>query len=282
MNIQPSPSNILARARRLGTAAVVAAAAHVADAGQLTLDYTGVSTYSNSGFFTGSVAPGNTGGAIIANGFKLYGSETISDSLFWRWDQNYQQTVPGYDTTGIAFIWGGKITGGTTSADTLTAPFEFSLDFTNLGLEEYPRANVAVSVGYSGYEYVPSGWQSAPLGQSWGSDTQWYNFDAPGTYEISGTASTNLTDSSDTLYWFAQATVNWESEFVSSRNWNGGYGTLNGDTLTFTIPQNSIDVAYLPAAAPSQGVPDGGATVGLLGAAIGALAFFQRLRRQRL
>lgn len=287
MNTSHPASGVLARARRLGAGVVLAGAvAQTAIAATLSLDYMGVGKYSNSGFFKSGLDSSKADGEIIPGGFKLSGSETITDSIFWRWDSIDQRTVPGFDTTGIAFVWGGTINGATTSYDSIGAPFDFLLDFTNNISDPYANVNVEISVGVRNQQYVPQDWGgSGPGSSAWASNTQWFSFSEAGSYHQTGNMSVNLWETTDQLYWYAFAAVHWNNEFVSSRNWNGSYSKLSGDSLTFTIPTNSIDVAYVPGQRPPDNnppnptVPDGGSTAGLLGVAA-LMGFLLRGRKR--
>lgn len=277
-------SSILARARRLGSSALLAvvplAAPVDAVASSMTLDYSFAGDYSNSGWFIGAPDDSKADGIILPGGFKLWGNATLTDSMFWRYDSYYQETVPRSDFTGVAFAWGGRITGGTTSEDKLSAPFEFSVDFTGPD-SSYISVNTYLRLGYSTnpYEISPDSNTSIPSnnGGNYTSFSQSYN--SAGLHEETGNLSINLMDTPDDLYWFAVLTVDWNNEFVSSRNWQGSYVTLNGDTMDITIPQNSIDVTYIPGTPPpTHGVPDSGSTLALF--AVGLLAL-RGLHRRR-
>lgn len=281
---QPRTPSILARARRLGAGAAIAIAAQAAMAETtLTLDYSGVGNYSSSGFFTGDIDTTKTSGAALPGGFKLSGSQTVSDGIFWRYDPYTQQIEPGSSTTGFGMVWGGTITGNTTASDVLSAPFDFSLSFTNNLPEPNPNVSIALTLGILNAPFTPNQYSSGPTFNNLASTTQSFYYDTAGTTETSGTIALNLIDndaSSNQLYWYAFADVNWSSEFVSSNYWNGSTAKLSGDTLTFTVPNHSIDVQYTPGNAPTNNVPDGGSTAWLLGGALIALGVRTRRRRR--
>lgn len=275
---------ILARAKRLGASTLVAIVPLAAQvdvaATTMTLDYSAVGQSTNSGWFVGVPDESKADGIILPNGFKLWGSETLNDSMFWRYDENYGGLVPRYDFTGTSFVWGGKITGGTTAEDTLSAPFDFSVGFTNGNTANtYTGVSVSLKLGYS-YEprHALEQWQSVnPYNAA--NYTSYSNYySEAGTFHETGSLSVNLTDSSSDLYWFAVLSVDWNNEFNSGRWWNGSYQSLNGDTLTVTIPQNSIDVTHIPATPPVSTVPDTGSTVALLGLSCLGLGWLRRRR----
>jgi hypothetical protein len=279
INTATVPS-ILSRAKRLGTTtllALVPLAAQVeVAASPLTLDYSAAGQSTSSGWFVGAPDESKADGIVMENGFKLWGGDTLNDAMFWTNDE-YYGLVPRYDFTGVSFIWGGKITGGSTANDKIAAPFDFSVSFTN-AVEEtsYSGVNVSLSLGYS---YDPhqglQQYQSIKPYNIGGENSYGASYSTAGSYHETGNISVNLTDTPNDLYWYALLTVDWSNEFNSGWYWNGNYHTLNSDTLTITIPQNSIDVTHVPGNAPGN-VPDTGSTAALLGLALVALGGLRR------
>src|SRR5688572_9841338 len=105
----PPSSSLLSRAKRLGVGALIAVTPCASMvAAQLTLDYSASSNFSSSGWFTGTRDDSKANGFIIADGFKLWGSDSRTDGMFWRYDRDGNLEA-GSDTTGLAFVWGGKI-----------------------------------------------------------------------------------------------------------------------------------------------------------------------------
>lgn len=245
-----STPSILSKAKQIGAAATLAVAAATSAHADLTLDYSAAGNYSNSGWFTGVLQDSEADGIIIDDGFKLWGESTRTDGIFWRYDDIYDMTVPGSDTTGIAMVWGGKITGATSSDDVLTAPYDFSMFFTHLDAAfHYTQVQGSLTLGFSEYAHTPAQWQSGPKSNYYNSDSEYFSYYAPGTYNELGDLSVNLieTDADTDLYWFVQLEMHIDHEHVSPRNWSSGnYSKLDGDTFTLTVPQNSIDVTFIP------------------------------------
>src|SRR5690606_9532166 len=279
-----SSNSLLARAKRLGAGAALVLASQAPASAALVLDYSVVGSYSNSGWFTGEMDSSKADGIILPAGFKLWGSETRTDSMFWRYDDYYGETVPRPDTTGIAFAWGGRILGATSYDDVLSAPFDFSVEFTNLLPAAYPYVNVNLTLGYRHDEYTPQAYQSGPTSSAWDYRSFSTSYSEAGVYNETGNLELNLPETDGVLedgqtadlHWFAFLTVDWNHEFVSSRNWQGSYATWNGDTLTVTIPQNSIDVTYTPGTPPASSVPDASSSLTLLGLGLLGLLTWHR------
>lgn len=280
MNVASSRSALLNRVHALArrtTLVVLPLAASASAYAGLTADYSVVGTYSNSGFFTGTMETDATYHAIIDDGFKLSGEKTITDGLFWRYDETYEMTVPGFDTTGIAFLWGGSMEGSTAYDDKLFIDYEFSVEFdhTVAGMYDTPYVSIELRLGYDTNPYTPAPYQSSP----WGSySSTWLDANEAGLHEFEGTLEHYLTDSSSEypIYWYVQLAVHWNHEFVSSRWWEpGNYASLNGDMMTIIVPDHSIDVTFQPAV---QVVVPEPASIAGLGALVGAVYLLLRRR----
>ncbi|MDB6092998.1 MAG: hypothetical protein JWM32_560 [Verrucomicrobia bacterium] len=280
--------SLLSRAQRLGSGALLALVPFVAPvkATIMTIDYSASTNVSNSGWFTGTRDDSKADGIIINNGFKLWGGDTRSDSMFWRYNPFTQQTEPGYDTTGLAFVWGGTIKGATSYQDKLTAPFDFTVTFTD---NDGGRTSVSSNliIGYRTTPYSPypdnNSNPTVPTSGAYNYTNSYHSYNEAGTYHETGNLNVGLsqTDAETDLYWFALLTIDWSSEFVSAANWRGSYQTLSGDTLSVTIPQNSIDVTYseyVPEPPPSSTVPEAGSTLALLALALAGMVGLRRWR----
>lgn len=274
-------------ARGVLAAAPLAALAPAAEAVVLTADYAAVRSFSNSGFFSSGFAPDMTSlqASTLPGGFKLSGSRTISDSLFWQYDESIPGSRPRFDTTGMIFLWGGEIQGATTWEDKLSAPYEFTVDvdFTSsISFYEDAQVSLALTIGYTTEAYHPITHPNDPFQQttnppSGNGNTEWFSIDTAGTHAFSGLLETGLFDSpaDEAKYWYVYLTVDWQNEFVSNRWWSQDQGaySLNGDELTLTVPTNSIDITY-------TAIPEPGAWGALFGglALAGALAWRRRRR----
>jgi hypothetical protein len=200
--------------------------------------------------------------------------------MFWYYNSYYEQVMPTYDTSGIAFAWGGRITGATSYMDMLSAPFDFTVAFTNLLGVPYPNVYAQLTLGFRTDAYTPGQYNSIPQNGGGGSSTSTYldGYTTAGSYHETGNLSLNLTDTDagTDLYWYAVLRVDWNHEMVSPSYWSGSYYTLNGDTLTVTVPDHSIDVTYVPESTP--GVPDSGSSIALLGLTMMGLVCLHRRR----
>lgn len=288
-------SSILSKAKTLGAIAAVAAAPAATQAITLTLDYSVSADYSNSGWFMGGETFDDAGvdGTIIAGGFKLWGVVERDDSMFWRWDNQQQKTVPRSDATGIIMAWGGKILGATTSLDVIKAPYEFAIEFAHTIANEYdsPYVNAELVIGWGekpDYEEnydTPREYDSAYVNGTNNSASQWFSYDTAGGHEEDGEIEVSLqdTDGSKDLFWFASLAVNFNHEYANSWYWDDNYSKLNGDTMSVVVPQNSIDVTYVPGAQTNPGtpnsVPDGGSFAAIY--ALLGLGMMYRLTRKR-
>ena len=250
-----SDNNLLERARALaGSTAFVAlplaAVAPAANAVTLLTDYSVVGEYSNSGWFMSWLDDAAADATPLGNGFKLTGSKTITDSLFWRWDDNVQATVRRYDVTGMAFAWGGAIDGGLRPGDAISAPFDLILDYTHtlpqFAAYDYYGVNWHLTVGLRAdgdSPYTPDFYRTLPTSNSVSYADAYGSVDQPGQFGFSGNLNISIDDwsASQATHWYAVLTVDW-NDALAQRGYEDTHGSHNGDTLTFTVPGDSIDL----------------------------------------
>lgn len=282
-----SDQTLLERARRLAgkttlVALSLAAAPVVGHAASLVHDYSAVGEYSNSGFFTGALDESAADAAVQGLGFKLTGSQTVSDSMFFAWNDYYQQTLRKYDTTGIAFVWGGALDGTLSGGETLSAPFDFSIDFSHTAplLDPYSiyyaHVGWTLTLGFRSDAYVPGEGLGPDMGALYGNST-YGSADVAGLHQFTGSVDV-MTDAwiaANATSWFAMLSVEWAEPLVGG-GWEDTAGTVNGDYLTVTIPNQSIDVALLPAA---SAVPVPGAFWLFGSGVLGLFSFRRRIVR---
>jgi len=270
-----SNTTLLQQARQLVQMGVIAAlplqamATTEADTGdtapvstaQLQADFAGVGNYSNSGFFTGELDTSQASVSTLGLGFKLSGDRTFQDSeLYNRRYSSCDDTgcdasslyYSRGDTTGISFLWGGRVTGDFAPGDQLKAAYEFTIDWTHTATAnpyDYAYVNWDLKLGFTDVpppspdEYY-NWYASGPYNQTY-ADTLY----DPGVIEVSGLLSSY--DAPDypsyaangEWYWFAQLTVNLEEAGV---RWTSpgdpAPANINGDYLRVIVPGNSIDV----------------------------------------
>ena len=146
MNTQPSLSSRAAALSAAGKTILPLACAATASAATLNFDFFGAGLYDNSGFFASTVTlPAIGGGMTQGTGFKLYGSSSIADSAFYRYDDIQNEFYPRYDGDGLALLWGGSISGSLSAGDVLSAPFDFGYAFTH-------------TPAFSGDTYISNPW----------------------------------------------------------------------------------------------------------------------------
>lgn len=135
---------------------------------QLQADFSTVGTYSNSGFFTGELDESRATGSTLGMGFKLSGQSEFSDSqLYNRYYGScddgicdpYSLYYSRGDTTGTAFVWGGKVTGELIASDELKAAYEFTIDWSHTPRPDagaYDQAWVSwgLTLGFSNMVYA--------------------------------------------------------------------------------------------------------------------------------
>jgi hypothetical protein len=98
--------------------------------------------------------------------------------------------------------------------------------------------------------------------------------DAAGQQQFQGNLDLTLDDwaATNAASWYVMLSVEW-SDPLASPGWEDTHGSMNGDTLTLTIPNQSIDVDLISSAV----VPAPGAAW-LLGSALLGLASVGRRR----
>lgn len=234
------------------------ACAASASAATLNFDFFGAGLFDNSGFFSSTLwTPAVGGGQTQGTGFKLYGTETITDSAFYRYDDNLQQTVPRSDGDGIALLWGGSINGSVTAGDVLYAPYDIEYGFTftpSFTGDTYISNNWEVTIGLLDWSSKTTvNWAEdaafGGLGSLASSSVNGGQYDSDGDFAHTGnlelTVSEYDIESYTPTHWYVlyEVLVDHENGYYDFANWD----TLpkrNGDTLTVTVPQNSIDLAY--------------------------------------
>jgi hypothetical protein len=262
-----SSSSLLSKANALATAGktiLPLACAATASAASLNFDFFGSGLFDNSGWFVSTLTVPSSGGGITqGTGFKLHGTDSITDSAFYRYDNLYGQTVPRSDGDGLALLWGGSITGSLLPGDILSAPFDLNYAFTHIPAgpgDTYISNDWKLTLGlvkWNGAE--PLNWAVDASNSGFGSiitstNTSGYE-SAAGSYsrtgEIGLTVEEWMTGSDSPSHWFVrlEVLVNHENGYHS--DWDTK-PKLNGDTLTVTVPQNSIDISYLAIPEPSS------------------------------
>ncbi|MCB1132819.1 MAG: PEP-CTERM sorting domain-containing protein [Verrucomicrobiae bacterium] len=276
-------SSLTSRAAGLaaaGKSVLPLAMAASASAASLNFDFFGSAMYDNSGFFISTLTPPAVGGGITqGTGFKLYGSESLDDSAFYRYDSFLEETVARSDGDGLGMLWGGSIDGSLQAGDVISAPFEFDYSFTHTPAFEgdtYVSNPWQIRLGLldrTGYD--PINWsEDAAYGQLWAFHSvqeQGYQSEA-GSYSVTGTISLTLEEwmlnGNNPTHWFVELAVlvEHENDYFA---FNGPFPKLNGDVLNVTVPQNSIDIAYQAIPEPSS----------LVIVASGGLLLMRRRRR---
>ena len=270
--------NLQDRAKALLLSAAAPAIVTSAQAASLSLDYVGSGLYDNSGFFVSSAPLASAGGTTQGTGFKLFGTDTIADSVFYRTDSE-GRTRPRSDGDGLGMIWGGAINGTLTEGTTVVAPYEFSFNYTHTPANEFDSPQVTWDlimgffdsngnvVDFSSDTYFAIE-QSNDTVRNSSNDSTDVDYNIPGAFDVSGNLEYEFFEDSPVTHWFVILNVLVQHE-NDARNFDGPFGKRNGDTLTVTVPENSIDIAVIPE--PSSM---------LLGAAglIGGLAIRRRER----
>lgn len=245
---------------------------------ELEAGYSATATYSNSGWFTGEIDTTKTSVSTLGLGFKLSGDNRFEDAQ--RYTKSYYScddsgcdagsvVYSRGDTTGIAMVWGGRVTGEFGQDDRLMAGYEFLLDWTHTpvadGLYDYASVSWNLVIGvnegsWDGSPYVPEQYQSLPgnMGGYTGSASGY--LDTPGSSWISGEIEAWLPTPDYTpeggWHWFAQLTVDFDEAGVRW-TWPGdpAPASINGDYLRVMVPNQSIDVGInaIPTAVPEAG-----------------------------
>ena len=248
-----STRNLMDRARALaGTSSLVvlplAATAPAAQAVDLVHDFSVVGEYSSSGWFMSWLDDAAADAVPNGGGLGLTGSKTIDDGLFWAWNNYYELTLRRYDVTGMAFAWGGSIGGEVNPGDFLSAPFDFTVDFTHTepAFPAYDRTGVSwrLTVGLTDQSYEPQTWQSLPGSYNYLASSTVYGYtDTAGQYAYQGEMQVNVENWAqiDSLHWYAVLTVDWTDPLARS-GYEDTQGSLNGDTLTVSGNGQIIDL----------------------------------------
>lgn len=240
------------------------ACAASASGASLNFDYFGSGIFDNSGWFISTLTtPANGGGLTQGTGFKLYGSDTLDDSAFYYYDSYYNETQPLFDGDGLGLLWGGSINGSLAAGDVLSAPYEFEYSFTHTPAfpgDSYVSNPWNLSLGLISWQgNGPFDWATEAGSSGFGSiitvSSELGYADTAGNYRNTGTINLSLDEFdlefSTPTHWFVRLTVLLEHE---NDYWGSGPGfpKWNGDTLTVTVPQNSIDLAYIPVPEPTS------------------------------
>lgn len=227
----------------------------------LQADFSSVGTYSNSGFFTGELDESKASGSTLGMGFKLSGQTEFHDSQLYNrlygscWDGVCDASTLYYDrgdTTGVAFVWGGKVTGTLVDGDQLKAAYEFTLDWTHtvptgLGYD-YASVNWALTMGFANASGVEG---SVGIRDILG-NRRGYNSTSGSLYDTGATTLTGELsaqhyayewEENPEWYWFVMLEAHLNE---AGPSWTGygdpAPGSINGDVLRVTVPQNSIDI----------------------------------------
>lgn len=257
-----------------------------AQAGLSSLDASYTGYYNNSGFFTeiatsndeneyipiGTTPEGSTvGGEVLGDGFKLYGSSTMSDSELGQIG-NDPYANSGNVATGLGFVWIGSLQNAPQEGDKLVFDYEFDISFTdnnNTGSSVYWEIHAGIFPAYD---------DDAQSFAEPFSSIQSYSYSADGGVETAGTTRIEGTAESDEVYLEEGAEYFWGVWLVTEWYDSDDYqAQKSGDTFTVTVPTNSIDVGLNAAPGGTTTVP-APFGVGLLG--FGALMFGARLRGQ--
>lgn len=252
---------------------------------QLQADFSAAGTYSNSGFFTGELDEAKAQASTLGMGFKLSGQSQFDDSQLYKryYSGCYDGACDPYslyysrgDTTGQAFIWGGKVTGNLIDGDQLKAAYEFTIDWTHTPRPDagpYDQAWVswALTLGFSNMAYaeqpVEPQWLKGNARSSSSTSDSLYDTGATTfTGELSAQHYAYDWEEQD-IYWFVllEAHLN---EPGPRWTWPGDAApaNINGDFLRVTVPQNSIDVGVNAVPVPeAEGYVMGLAGLGVLG-----------------
>ena len=120
------PVTLMDKARTLaGKSALLIlpiAAATPAQTATLQADYSFVGEHSSSGWFMSAASFNDlaAGATTSGNSARLTADHQVDDGMFWTWNDLAQETMRRYDVTGVAFAWGGGVTGAVFKALSLT------------------------------------------------------------------------------------------------------------------------------------------------------------------
>jgi MYXO-CTERM domain-containing protein len=241
------------------------ASAALVSSDDLSLDAAYVGYWNASGFFTQpayydedfrrTFGPGTPEGATLSAigldaGLKLYGSATMSDAVLGSVDGD--RFFSGNEVYGLAFAWTGGLATPAELGDFLALDYEFDLQFTGEGPVSY-----TVTAGFAtiyGDAYVPRLYSSTNPNLATRGESSGYLTEA-GSYALTGSVTTdqlgeNNFDETASYQWFVSLTAYWSDPDLFNV-------TKSGDTLTVTVPQNSIDVGRnaVPGVQPPTDVP---------------------------
>jgi hypothetical protein len=260
------------------------ASAALVSSEDLSLDAAYVGYWNASGFFTQPAyydgnfdrffGPGTPEGATLSAigldaGLKLYGSATMSDNVLGSVDGD--SFFNGNEVYGLAFAWTGTLATPAELGDFLALDYEFDLSFTGEGQVSY-----TLTAGFRPvYEepYVPGLYTSTNSNLATQGESSGYLTEA-GEYALTGSVTTGELaefnfDETASYQWVVTLTTYWSDPDLFNT-------TKSGDTLTVTVPQNSIDVGRnaVPGVQPPVGVP----APSVLALLAGGLAFLLRRR----
>jgi len=263
-----SDQTLMHRARNLaGRTALVAlplaAAAPAAEAVNLLHDYSFAGEYSSSGWFMTWFDDAAAGASVLGNGQSLTAGKTVSDGMFFAWNQLAEKTLRRYDVTGIAFAWGGAIDGALNPGDILAMSYDFLIDFTHtqpaLGDFDYANVSWQLSMGVrdSAFEpvyHIENYGQPVPRSSTIEyRDVSGY-LPEPGTHRFQGNLDLEASDwsASQAAHWFVMISLDWTDSYTRG-GYEDGTGSANGDTLSFTTALESIDLTVTPTSSTQEG-----------------------------
>ena len=264
-----------------------------ASTAQLQADFSAAGTYANSGWFTGELDESKAAGSTLGMGFKLSGHNELTDSQLYNrsyhgcWDGICDPSQLYYyrgDTTGIAFVWGGKVTGELVPGDELRAAYEFTIDWshTNPQVGAYDDASVswALTMGFANVAGAegPIGAREVLGNKRATNQTSGSLYDTGATtFQGEFGAQYYSWDENPQWYWFVVLEAHLsESGPRSTYPGDPAPYSMNGDYLRLTVPQHSIDIGMNAVPVPEPGAWPL-AAAGL--AVAGLLARRQRQRR---
>lgn len=251
----------------VAASAIAASASTGAHAGvqisDLILEESYVGYWNASGFFTeigytddqfnfvsaGTVPDGATiSDDVIGNGVKLYGSASMADNELGNIDATDPWANSGNEAYGVAFIWRGSFANELIEGDFLSLDYEFDIGFTD---NQNTGSGSVYWELYAGiYDDCCGG---DPLGPFSSPQTGYID---SGDIYTPGTES--FSDSADGYEIYPYGGENFRWEVMLAVYWDDedayNVGINSGDTLTVTIPSNSIDAFYQsPNAVPLPG-----------------------------
>ena len=264
------------------------ASAALVSSDDLSLDAAYVGYWNASGFFTRPAyydenfdrlfGPGTPEGATLSAlgldaGLKLYGSATITDAVLGSVDGD--SFFSGNEIYGLAFAWTGSLATPAELGDFLALDYEFDLGFTGEGQVSYNLTAGLKPIYEEAYVpgLLPGQSNSTNQGLAVQGESSGYLSES-GEYALTGSVITGELqefnfDETASYQWVVTLTTYWTDPDLFNI-------TKSGDTLTVTVPQNSIDVGRnaVPGVQPPVGVP----APSVLALLAGGLAFLLRRR----